>query len=177
MTNTDDLKAKFIEQEQSRNADSSSSPGNSGEHGRRKFGKLKLLAVAGVGLLLAGWLLGGPAKPACKDVVFRGQELSDDSIASLKLCTPEQIFHIGQERRPKNLQEALILFELAARDGHGPAARTIGEMYDPHKWSRLSSPFAAPDESLALKWYKRAETLGDTGLHERIPALGGTITK
>ena len=69
------------------------------------------------------------------------------------------------------LDQAFALMRELANGGHGPAAFTLGEMYDPLHWSKDRSPFSRPNEAKAREWYRRAGEAGVPEAESRIQAL------
>ncbi|MBP2295259.1 hypothetical protein [Azospirillum rugosum] len=177
MTDADDLKSRYFQQDRngSETSDPTVSTAGKGRPARRilRAASLGTAVVAATGIVV--WALfpspARPPKPACGPVAFQGYNLTPQALATLKQCRAEQIFDLAQKHRSEQPQQALILFELSAQANHAPAARAIAEMYDPATWSRDTSPFPKPNEALALRWYRTAETLGETGVRERIAIL------
>ncbi|CAO3357811.1 hypothetical protein [Azospirillum palustre] len=175
MANVDDLKAKFDEQEShgQRVRPSGPSPDRLPRKVRsfRHFRPVALVAtVLCAGMI--GWFFLGSRGSACQDAVFAaGNELTDAALESLKQCTPDQMLLMARTRQSTNREEGLVLYELAAKKGSGSAARAIAEMLDPNGWVRATSSFSAPNATHALQWYRRAESLGEAGLRDRIEAL------
>jgi hypothetical protein len=73
--------------------------------------------------------------------------------------------------RQGGIAAARIIFENLAQRGYAPAAFALGRSYDPTfvPDSRISAPAADLDK--ALKWYQRAEELGNTEAREQIAKL------
>jgi hypothetical protein len=170
-----DLKDKFVQQEARRTGGRTSR--------RLRFRKLAVVSafgVIGVGGAVAFFHGAGLLVAVPEVGLFSGckpfssgaaSNLSSAAFEAVKQCTPEQAFRLGEARLSGNPQEALMLFEHAARGNYALAARAIGEMYDPQARSSRPSPFSSPDELLALQWYRRADSLGAPGLRDRIRQL------
>ncbi|MCB1737356.1 MAG: hypothetical protein KDI42_04440 [Gammaproteobacteria bacterium] len=69
--------------------------------------------------------------------------------------------------------DAYLLWFFAAREGHGPSAFVLGEMYDPDYFdsAKTGAVIEQPDAAQALKWYQRALNAGEPMADERIAAL------
>ncbi|MCB1736176.1 MAG: hypothetical protein H6981_13085 [Gammaproteobacteria bacterium] len=69
--------------------------------------------------------------------------------------------------------DAYLLWFFAAREGHGPSAFVLGEMYDPEYFdqTKTGAVIEQPDEAQALKWYQRALNAGEPMADERIASL------
>lgn len=69
--------------------------------------------------------------------------------------------------------DAYLLWFFAAREGHGPSAFVLGEMYDPEYFDAdaFGAVIGQPDPAQALKWYQRALNAGEVMADERIAAL------
>ena len=71
-----------------------------------------------------------------------------------------------------DLDIAIVLLRQLGTDGHGPALREIGRMYDPTYYGPETSVFSAPDINNARRYYDRATEAGDDqagGLRGRLP--------
>jgi hypothetical protein len=64
---------------------------------------------------------------------------------------------------------ARLFFERAAEAGSAEAAHAMGETYDPVEFQKLGVQGLVPDETMARKWYDRAQEL-----EEKRPKLTGT---
>ncbi|MCP5143035.1 MAG: hypothetical protein H6926_06005 [Chromatiales bacterium] len=69
--------------------------------------------------------------------------------------------------------DAYLLWFFAAREGHGPSAFVLGEMYDPEFFDAAASGavIEQADPAQAMKWYQRALNAGEAMADERIAAL------
>lgn len=180
MPEENDLKEEFIRQSQSRDHISrgpnrlyggSATPS---AYSVKKF--LAIVAIVVAGALSAWAVLNNVSTESCSGVNFQGNDIAPDLIQKLQKCSPVEIFKMAEEHRGKNLQHALILYEYAAQARSHQAARVIGEMYDPLKWSSSTSPFPKPDQVNALKWYSKAYAFGDVSVQPRIQALSQVAT-
>ena len=68
------------------------------------------------------------------------------------------------------LDDALLLYYFAAREGHGPSAMILGRAADPASF-RKDGLFQAPDELQARKWYLKAERAGVADAGKALAAL------
>lgn len=159
---------------------------------RRRYGPLVLAAAAAL-LLAAGafWLRDWFIKSAGDSAKTPVMESARQVEAPAEICSgdifqlplPEITARIGSlpaaeigqcgDRfyQRKRLDEALLLWEEAARQQHGPAALKIGELYDPIYWGKISSPFSKPNPMQAEKWYQRAAALGVAEADAHLAAL------
>jgi hypothetical protein len=81
----------------------------------------------------------------------------------------ERLFELGQGAAGAgDLETALLAYEEAMRQGHGPALMAIGRWYDPAHYSANSSPFSQPNPEQAAGYYQRA---GEAGMPEAAEAL------
>ena len=81
----------------------------------------------------------------------------------------ERLFELGQGAAAAgDLETALLAYEEAMRQGHGPALMAIGRWYDPAYHSAASSPFSQPNPEQAAGYYQRA---GEAGMAEAAEAL------
>lgn len=81
----------------------------------------------------------------------------------------EELFELGQGAAAAGeLETALLAYEEAMRQGHGPALMAIGRWYDPASYSAESSPFSQPNPEQAASYYRRA---GEAGVEEADEAL------
>lgn len=67
---------------------------------------------------------------------------------------------------------ARLLFQRAADNGNGEAARLLGDTWDPAKLYALGVRGVATDIERAIHWYERADELGDALAKARLTALG-----
>ena len=82
----------------------------------------------------------------------------------------EELFELGQGAAAAGeLETALLAYEEAIRQGHGPALLAIGRWYDPAHYSAESSPFSQPNPEQAAVYYKRAS---EAGVEAAADALG-----
>jgi TPR repeat protein len=58
-----------------------------------------------------------------------------------------------------DVSAARRLWEYAANKGSGAAARRLGESYDPNVMHSIGG--LSPNKDEALRWYQKAESLGD----------------
>jgi TPR repeat protein len=98
-------------------------------------------------------------------------EFSDEAAQAIRQCPAPRIVELAQAKQSASPGKALALLEFAVQQNHGPAARLIGEMYDPGFWNENTSPFKQPDARNATKWYNKAIALNDTTAHERLERL------
>lgn len=66
-----------------------------------------------------------------------------------------------KQQRAGRLMDAYLLNFYAARLGHGGAALMLAHQADPAFYDSTTSPLAAPDIPLALRWYDRAAEAGN----------------
>jgi len=98
-------------------------------------------------------------------------EFSDEALQAIKQCPVQRIVELALAMQTASPGKALALLEFAAQQNHGPAARLIGEMYDPRFWAENKSPFKQPDIRNAMKWYNKAIALNDDTARERLQKL------
>jgi len=98
-------------------------------------------------------------------------EFSDEALQAIRQCPAQRIVELALAKQTESPGKALALLEFAAQQNDGPAARLIGEMYDPHYWAENKSPFKQPDARNAIKWYNRAIALNDNTARERLQKL------
>ena len=67
---------------------------------------------------------------------------------------------------------ARLLFQRAAENGSGEAARLLGDTWDPAKLWALGVKGVAGDMDKAVHWYERADELGDPQAKARLSVLG-----
>lgn len=67
--------------------------------------------------------------------------------------------------------DAHLLYLFAARQGHGQAAFTLAEIYDPLYFEKDKSLLGAPDPLQAAKWYRVAAEKGEKRAAKRHKAL------
>jgi len=81
----------------------------------------------------------------------------------------DQLFALGRDAAEAGeLETALLAYEEAIRQGHGPALLAIGRWYDPAHYSAESSPFSQPNPEQAAVYYQRA---GEAGAEQAADAL------
>lgn len=71
-----------------------------------------------------------------------------------------------------NIAAARLLFRRAADQGHGEAARLLGDTFDPAKLYVLGVKGTTGDMEKAIYWYERADELGDPQAKARLLSLG-----
>jgi TPR repeat protein len=76
--------------------------------------------------------------------------------------------------RNQDVDGALPYFNVAAQQGHGPAALEMARMYDPGLRDRVASPLSKPNIEKAIAWYRRALAAGQTAAAERLRILEET---
>ena len=69
------------------------------------------------------------------------------------------------------LETALLAYEEAIRQGHGPALLAIGRWYDPAHFSAETSPFSQPNPEQAAAYYKRAGEAGAAAAADALQEL------
>src|SRR3954447_12233489 len=62
-------------------------------------------------------------------------EFSDEALQAIQQCPAQRIVELALEMQTASPGKALALLEYAAQQNYGPAARLIGEMYDPRFWA------------------------------------------
>jgi hypothetical protein len=67
-------------------------------------------------------------------------------------------------------EDALLLWEAAARLGHAPSLTALGRLYDPVGF-RPGRPFRTPDPRQAARYYQQAVRAGDAGAEAARAAL------
>jgi serine/threonine-protein kinase len=86
------------------------------------------------------------------------------SLAEIMQHPAEQVYECARrfyDTGDKNqLQNALLLWEHTAKQGHGPSELALGTLYDPVLWGKIPSPFSKWNAHQAEKWYKRASEHG-----------------
>ncbi|WP_203076640.1 SEL1-like repeat protein [Falsiroseomonas ponticola] len=82
-------------------------------------------------------------------------------IAAMNL-PPARVLEIGQARQATRPQDALLLIELAAEAGHGPALSALARLYDPASFTP-GGALSAPNPTKAAELWRRAEQAGDAG--------------
>jgi len=92
-------------------------------------------------------------------------------LQAIKQCPAQRIVELALAKQTTSPGKALALLEFAVQQNDGPAARLIGEMYDPRFWAENKSPFKQPDIRSATKWYNRAIALNDDTARERLQKL------
>lgn len=77
----------------------------------------------------------------------------------------EQLQNEGQ------LEDAYLLYRLAARQGHAQAALVLGTKADPAYYADETSVLPGPDPEQAYKWYRAAAAAGDQEAEQRLQRL------
>ena len=77
----------------------------------------------------------------------------------------------GKLRQAKKLLGGLLENDSYSRKVRAEAAYELAKMYDPRYFSTQRSPLSKPDANVALNYYRRAESLGASGLAKRISRL------
>ena len=70
-----------------------------------------------------------------------------------------------------DLDLAIVFLRRLATDGHGPALREIGRMYDPAHHAPETSPFQRPNVTIARRYYEGAAAAGDDAAAALLDAL------
>jgi hypothetical protein len=84
----------------------------------------------------------------------------------------EQLYALGQGAAAAGeLETALLAYEEAMRQNHGPALMAIGRWYDPAHYSADSSPFSQPNPEQAASYYQRAGEAGATAAADALAEL------
>ncbi len=99
-----------------------------------------------------------------------------DLIAELKASPDgvdyEAAFVRGQEfHEAGRMADAQLLYFFAARGGYGPAALTLGTMYDPNNYPDAAGLTGESDPFQAYKWYRDAEAAGEEAATEQLEEL------
>lgn len=88
----------------------------------------------------------------------------DSSLTEIRQYPPEQIYECARQFYDKGdkeqLEQALLLWEHAAKQGHGPSELALGQLYDPVLGDKIPSPFTKRNPYQAEKWYKLAREHG-----------------
>ena len=95
-------------------------------------------------------------------------KFSDEAAQAIKPCPAPRIVELALAIQTTSPGKALALLEVAVQRNYGPAARLIGEMYDPRFWNEKTSPFKQPNARNAMKWYNKAIALNDATAQERL---------
>ena len=98
-------------------------------------------------------------------------EFSDEAAQAIRQCPAPRIVELAQAKQSASPGKALALLEFAVQQNYGPAARLIGEMYDPGFLNKNTSPFKERDAKNAMKWYNKAIALNDATVQERLQQL------
>jgi hypothetical protein len=69
------------------------------------------------------------------------------------------------------LDDAYLLYRLAARQGHAQAALILGTQADPAFYTSETSVLPGPDAQQAYKWYRAAAAAGNAEAEERLQQL------
>ncbi|MGI9334689.1 MAG: protein kinase domain-containing protein [Gammaproteobacteria bacterium] len=96
---------------------------------------------------------------ACNDL----RKVAQDTVAAMFDCANGFMV----EHR---LNDALVLYETAAKQGHGGSAFALATMYDPILSGRVPSPLK-PNRRKAQQWYRAAEAQGVAGASARLKEL------
>ncbi|TDH60989.1 hypothetical protein E2C06_19245 [Dankookia rubra] len=90
----------------------------------------------------------GPAGPS-------SPSRSSDALLSNLLRRGDSMLALG------DVSAARLFYERAATAGSGKAATALGKTYDPEMLARLGVPGSAGDATIAVRWYRVAQILGD----------------
>jgi hypothetical protein len=77
-----------------------------------------------------------------------------------EINTPEVFDRAEQMQSEGRLDDAYLLYRVAARQGHARAAFILATQADPAYYSETSSALPGPDAQQAYKWYQAAAAAG-----------------
>lgn len=129
---------------------------------------LALLLLAGAGG--AGWWFWPaaaphqaalPAIPAAPATPADPTATATPAEIAVMNLSPARVLEIGQARQAARPQDALLLIELAADAGHGPAISALARLYDPASFTP-GGALSVPNPTKAAELWRNAERAGDT---------------
>jgi TPR repeat protein len=182
MQNSDDLKSLYQEQsdDETTKKNDKVKPGFWDKWKPSRTG-LFIITLFAIGFMVIVTILNytGPISPddlsdSCDaDAIEPSEEgkRSDEAAQAIKLCPAPRIVELALAIQTTSPGKALALLEVAVQRNYGPAARLIGEMYDPRFWNEKTSPFKQPNARNAMKWYNKAIALNDATAHELLQQL------
>lgn len=77
-----------------------------------------------------------------------------------------------QQMSAGHVGAARLLFQRAADGGHGMAALLLGDTYDPNVLYQLGARGIVGDVDRAIRWYERADELGEPQAKARLLGIG-----
>ena len=85
---------------------------------------------------------------------------------------PGELFVRAEQLQSQGqLEDAYLLYRLAARQGHAQAALVLGTQADPASYAAETSILPGPDPQQAYKWYRAAAAAGNEEAEQRLQAL------
>jgi len=91
---------------------------------------------------------------------------------------PGEVFARAEQLQSEGqLEDAYLLYRLAARQGHAPAALVLGTQADPAFYTAETSVLPGPDPEQAYKWYRAAAAAGDEQAERRLQQLRDNVER